>query len=56
LPKDLGEAIALAKKSAFLKAVLPKTTLEGYIREKERIFKSWQEDPQQVFQSHFETI
>jgi glutamine synthetase len=56
LPKDLGESIALAKKSAFLKAVLPKATLEGYIKEKERIFKSWQEDPQQVFQSHFETI
>ncbi len=56
LPLDLGEAIALAKESAFLKAVLPKTTLEAYIREKERIWKNWQEDPQQVFQSHFETI
>ncbi len=56
LPKDLGEAIALAKESAFLKAVLPKTTLDAYIMEKDRIFKNWQEDPQQVFQSHFETI
>ena len=56
LPKDLGEAVALARGSAFLKAVLPKITLESYIREKERIFKNWQEDPQQVFQSHFETI
>lgn len=56
LPKDLGEAIALARDSAFLKAVLPETTLESYIREKERIYKNWQEDPQQVFQSHFETI
>lgn len=56
LPKDLGEAIALARESAFLKAVLPSQTLEAYIREKERIWKSWQADPQQVFQSHFETI
>ncbi len=56
LPMDLGEAIALARESAFLKAVLPKATLESYIREKERIFKNWQEDPQQVFQSHFDTI
>jgi glutamine synthetase len=56
LPQDLGQAIALAKDSAFLKSVLPETTLEAYIREKERIFKNWQEDPQQVFQSHFETI
>ena len=56
LPNDLGEAIALARDSAFLKAVLPKTSLEAYIREKERIYKNWQEDPQQVFQSHFETI
>ena len=56
LPKDLGEAIALAKESAFLQAVLPPKTLEAYIREKERIWRSWQEDPQQVFQSHFETI
>ena len=56
LPKDLGEAIALAKGSEFLKAVLPVQTLNAYIREKERILKNWQENPQQVFQSHFETI
>jgi glutamine synthetase len=56
LPKDLGEAIALARGSAFLKEALPTKALESYIREKERIFKNWQEDPQQVFQSHFETI
>jgi hypothetical protein len=56
LLKDLGEAIALARGSAFLKEALPTKALESYIREKERIFKNWQEDPQQVFQSHFETI
>ena len=56
LPGDLGEAIALAKGSRFLRDVLPEQTLAAYIREKERIWKGWQESPQQVFQSHFETI
>ncbi len=56
LPGDLGEAAALAKSSGFLKAVLPKQTLDAYIREKERVWLNWQNDPQQVFQSHFETI
>ncbi len=56
LPADLGEALALAKESVFLKGVLPQQTLNAYIREKERVWLNWQEDPQQVFQSHFETI
>ncbi len=56
LPSDLGQAIALAKGSAFLKAVLPAQALEAYIREKERVWQSYQTDPQQVFQGHFETI
>ena len=56
LPKDLGEAIALAKESEFLSSVLPRQTLSAYIREKERVWLSWQQDPRQVFQNHFETI
>ncbi len=56
LPANLGEALQLAKNSGFLKTVLPAHTLVSYIREKERVWNNWREDPQQVFQSHFETI
>lgn len=56
LPQSLGEALELAKNSIFLKNVLPEPVLASYIAEKERVWKTYQSDPQQVFQKHFETI
>lgn len=56
LPHDLGEAIALAEKSEFLREVLPEKTLEKYLAEKRRVWNRFQIDPKSVFSQHLRTI
>lgn len=56
LPHDLGEAIALAEKSEFLRETLPAGMLEKYLTEKRRVWNRFQVDPRSVFHQHLRTI
>ena len=56
LPHDLGEAIALAEKSEFLRETLPAGMLEKYLTEKRRVWNRFQIDPRSVFHQHLRTI
>lgn len=56
LPRDLGEAIALAGQSSFLRETLPQVMLEKYLAEKRRLWERFQRDPRAVFAQHLRTI
>lgn len=56
LPRDMGEAIALARESDFLRRTLPPAMLHKYLEEKEATWRRFQADPDQVQSHHFQTI
>ena len=56
LPSSLEEAIAMAEKSAFVREVIPESTLNKYLEEKRKTAARFDADPKAVFQQHLRTI
>ena len=56
LPLSMGEAIADAEKSAFLKEVLGETLLTAYLSEKKKVLDDCEKDNKAYFQKEFERL